>query len=190
MDCEEFVIDQTAPVITFHEVEDMTAYGKSDSAFAPYITIDDTNFDPAGVTVTMSRVKWDSEEEMTDFGGLNGSTWQLKELEQIPENDAVYTLNVRVQDMAGNPNSDETCVTFSLNRYGSVYVLGEETSALLEQYYTNEAQELTLTEYNLSNQADSWIDVSRNSEEETQLTKDTDYSVQQQGDPGNDCNWK
>lgn len=38
---------------------------------------------------------------MTDFGGLNGSTWQLKELEQMPENDAVYTLNVRVQDMAG-----------------------------------------------------------------------------------------
>ena len=190
IDCEEFVIDQTAPVITFHDVEDMTAYGKSDSAFAPYITIDDTNFDPTGVTVTMSRMKWDSEEEMTDFGGLNGSTWQLKELEQIPENDAVYTLNVRVQDMAGNPNSDETYVTFSLNRYGSVYVLGEETSALLEQYYTNEAQELTLTEYNLSNQADSWIDVSRNSEEETQLTKDTDYSVQQQGDSGNDCNWK
>ena len=190
IDCEEFVIDQTAPVITFHDVEDMTAYGKSDSAFAPYITIDDTNFDPTGVTVTMSRMKWDSEEEMTDFGGLNGSTWQLKELEQIPENDAVYTLNVRVQDMAGNPNSDETYVTFSLNRYGSVYVLGEETSALLEQYYTNEAQELTLTEYNLSNQADSWIDVSRNSEEETQLTRDTDYSVQQQGDSGNDCNWK
>ena len=27
-------------------------------------------------------------------------------------------------------------------------LLGEETSALLEQYYTNEAQELTLTEYN------------------------------------------
>lgn len=190
IDCEEFVIDQTAPVITFHDVEDMTAYGKSDSAFAPYITIDDTNFDPAGVTVTMSRMKWDSEEEMTDFGGLNGSTWQLKELEQMPENDAVYTLNVRVQDMAGNPNSDETYVTFSLNRYGSVYVLGEETSALLEQYYTNEAQELTLTEYNLSNQADSWIDVSRNSEEETQLTKDIDYSVQKQGDSGNDCNWK
>lgn len=190
VDCEEFVIDQTAPVITFHDVEDMTAYGKSDSAFAPYITIDDTNFDPAGVTVTMSRMKWDSEEEMTDFGGLNGSTWQLKELEQIPENDAVYTLNVRVQDMAGNPNSDADSVTFSLNRYGSVYVLGEETSALLEQYYTNEAQELTLTEYNLSNQADSWIDVSRNSEEEKQLTKNTDYSVQQQGDPGNDCNWK
>ena len=190
IDCEEFVIDQTAPVITFHDVEDMTAYGKSDSAFAPYITIDDTNFDPTGVTVTMSRMKWDSEEEMTDFGGLNGSTWQLKELEQIPENDAVYTLNVRVQDMAGNPNSDADSVTFSLNRYGSVYVLGEETSALLEQYYTNEAQELTLTEYNLSNQADSWIDVSRNSEEETQLTKDTDYSVQQQGDSGNDCNWK
>ena len=190
IDCEEFVIDQTAPVITFHDVEDMTAYGKSDSAFAPYITIDDTNFDPTGVTVTMSRMKWDSEEEMTDFGGLNGSTWQLKELEQIPENDAVYTLNVRVQDMAENPNSDETYVTFSLNRYGSVYVLGEETSALLEQYYTNEAQELTLTEYNLSNQADSWIDVSRNSEEETQLTKDIDYSVQQQGDSGNDCNWK
>ena len=190
VDCEEFVIDQTAPVITFHDVEDMTAYGKSDSAFAPYITIDDTNFDPAGVTVTMSRMKWNSEEEMTDFGGLNGSTWQLKELEQIPENDAVYTLNVRVQDMAGNPNSDADSVTFSLNRYGSVYVLGEETSALLEQYYTNEAQELTLTEYNLSNQADSWIDVSRNSEEETQLTKDTDYSIQQQGDLGNDCNWK
>ena len=190
VDCEEFVIDQTAPVLTFHDVEDMTAYGKSDSAFAPYITIDDKNFDPAGVTVTMSRMKWNSEEEMTDFGGLNGSTWQLKELEQIPENDAVYTLNVRVQDMAGNPNSDADTVTFSLNRYGSVYVLGEKTSALLEQYYTNEAQELTLTEYNLSNQADSWIDVSRNSEEETQLTKNTDYSVQQQGDPGNDCNWK
>ena len=60
----------------------------------------------------------------------------------------------------------------------------------MEQYYTNEAQELTLTEYNLSNQADSWIDVSRNSEEETKLTKDTDYSVQKQGDSGNDCNWK
>ena len=58
----------------------------------------------------MSRMKWDSEEEMTDFGGLNGSTWQLKELEQMPENDAVYTLNVRVQDMAGNPNSPKIII--------------------------------------------------------------------------------
>lgn len=79
----------------------------------------------------MSRMKWDSEEEMTDFGGLNGSTWQLKELEQMPENDAVYTLNVRVQDMAENPNSDETYVTFSLNRYGlCICNIGEGRSLL------------------------------------------------------------
>ena len=189
-DCEEFVIDQTAPVITFHDVENMAAYGRSDRAFAPYITIDDTNFDPAGVTVTMSRVKWDSEEEMTDFGGLNGSTWQLEELEQLPENDAVYTLNVGVQDMAGNLGSGADSVTFSLNRYGSVYVLGEKTSVLLGQYYTNEAQELTLTEYNLSNQADSWIDVSRNREGGKRLQAGKDYQVQVLGESGNDCNWK
>ena len=190
VDCEEFVIDQTAPVIAFHDVEDMTAYGKSDSAFAPYITIDDTNFDPAGVTVTMSRMKWDSEEEMTDFGGLNGSIWKLKELEQIPENDAVYTLNVSVQDMAGNPNRDVDSITFSLNRYGSVYVLGKETASLLERYYIREAQELTLTEYNLSDQADSWIDVSRNREEEKRLEKGKDYQVQVLGNSRNACNWK
>lgn len=190
IDCEEFVIDQTAPIITFHNVENMTAYGRSEDAFAPYISIEDTNFDPAGVTVTMTKARWDSEEELNGFGSLNGSSWYLDAIEETPENDAVYTLFVQVQDMAGNPNTEEDSISFSLNRFGSVYLLGEDTKELLDRYYTRESETLELTEYNLSNQADSWIDVSRNSEEEIRLAKDSDYTVSVTGDSGNDCNWK
>lgn len=190
VDCEEFIIDQTEPVITFHNVEDMTAYGKSEEAFSPYISIEDTNFDPSGVAVTMTKIRWDSEEELSSFGGLNGNSWYLDELTEIPENDAVYVLSVQVQDMAGNLNAGDDQITFSLNRFGSVYVLGENTKDLLNRYYTREAETLELTEYNLSSQEDSWIDISRNSEEEIRLEPGGDYSVSVSGDSGNDCNWK
>ncbi|MCC8139506.1 MAG: hypothetical protein LIO67_04245 [Lachnospiraceae bacterium] len=197
--CEEFVIDQTAPKIIFHAVEDQKAYGKGEveeenpgDVFAPYITIEDVNYNADEVSVTLTRAKWDvTDEELTGFGTLRGRTWYLDEIEETVDNDAVYTLTVQVRDLAGNENdAAEGSVCFSLNRFGSVYVLGEETQELIEEYYTNDVPTLTLSEYNLSSANESWINVTRDSEDSARLVEGEDYTATLTGDMDHDCNWK
>ncbi|MCD8249043.1 MAG: hypothetical protein LUC60_04205, partial [Lachnospiraceae bacterium] len=197
--CEAFVIDRTAPKISFHAVKDQKAYGKGEveeenvgDIFAPYISIEDVNYDSDEVSVKLTRSKWNTiDEELTGFGTLRGRTWYLNEIEETVDNDAVYTLTVQVTDLAGNENdASENSITFSLNRFGSVYVLGRETLNLLEQYYTKEEPTLTLTEYNLSRADETWIEVTHNDENSVQLMKNKDYTAAESVNPDSDCSWK
>ena len=97
-------------------------------------------------------------------------------IEPIKANDDVYTATGVVRDLAGNET--EASIVFSVNRYGSTYILGEDTQALLDQYYTNEPQALHVTEINVSGLTENRVTTSLNGEVTT-LEQGTDYSVQE-----------
>ena len=72
-----------------------------------------------------------------------------EELEEIIEDDGVYTLTVTYMDESGNEKNEE--VSFTVNRYGSVYVYGEYLAFLIEdggQYVRKIEEDLVITEYN------------------------------------------
>ncbi|MBO7355861.1 MAG: hypothetical protein J6U50_04450, partial [Lachnospiraceae bacterium] len=70
--------------------------------------------------------------------------------------DDVYVVTADVVDLAGNEASEE--ITFSVNRFGSVYVIDDATQKVIDDYYTNEAPWIYITEINIDEL--QWRDVS------------------------------
>ena len=81
-------------------------------------------------------------------------------------------------DKAGN--EVEGKILYSVNRFGSVYQYGKETSELLANYYTKEGQELQITETNVDTLTKSRITYSRGGEIVT-LTEGENYKVSMSG---------
>jgi hypothetical protein len=87
-------------------------------------------------------------------------------------------------DLAGN-EAIQTLV-FSVNRFGPVFVLGEGTKAMNNEYYVNDPQDVVVTEINVDDLVERNISVTRDGAIR-QLNSETDYLVSRQGD---DTTWK
>ena len=77
----------------------------------------------------------------------NGQSIKLEDFAHEKEVDDLYTMTAVVTDRAGNDT--EQSVMFSVNRFGSVYVMSTDTQELLDKVYTNEEQDLVVTEINV-----------------------------------------
>lgn len=174
-DVDEFVVDTTAPELEITGVEDHMAYSGD---VAPAITYHDINYDPSSANVSIVGVQHPEGENLTGtrtedaFGG----SFVCNNIEPVKENDDVYTATGVVSDMAGNET--EVDIVFSVNRYGSTYMFGEDTQALLDNYYTNTPQELHVIEINVDSQVSNMVTTSLSGELKT-LQQGTDYTVQE-----------
>ena len=96
----------------------------------------------------------------------------------IKANDNVYTVVVTAVDLAGNTSDD--AVTFSVNRFGSTYVISDETGKMLNEYLKfDDTTDVRVTEINPSG-----LDASQTAVELTRDTSNTtlsadDYTVEQ-----------
>lgn len=98
--------------------------------------------------------------------------------------DDMYTLKAVAADLAGN-RKEET-VTFSVNRCGSVYTLGEATERLAGEqgsYYTREEPELVILETNVDALTLREITSSHDGELKS-LKEGTDYQVSRSMEAG------
>lgn len=143
---KNFTIDTTIDKPAIGGVENGKSY-KED--VIPTINIDDVNY--ASSTVQLLRTqKDDINRDVTDQyitnKPSNRVTVSEDTFEKIKENDGIYTLNVSVTDMAGNTASDS--VTFTVNRFGSVYEYSRALVDLKDAYVQNVAGDIVITEYN------------------------------------------
>ena len=96
----------------------------------------------------------------------------------VKANDNVYTVVVNAVDLAGNTSDD--AVTFSVNRFGSTYVISDETGKMLNEYLKfDDTSDVRVTEINPSG-----LDASQTAVELTRDTSNTtlsadDYTVEQ-----------
>lgn len=173
-DVEEFTVDTTAPELEIGGVEDHMAYNGD---VAPSITYHDINYDntSAGVSITGYKHPEGSNLTGTRSDDAFGGSFVCDNIEVVKENDDVYTATGSVSDLAGN--TTEATIVFSVNRFGSTYILSRETQALVDGYYTNTPQTLQVTEINVSTLAEREVTTSLNGEVTT-LTEGTDYTVQ------------
>lgn len=117
---DEFVVDLTVPTITISGVEDHHAYN---GEVVPVISFaDEANFDASTVEYTLvgnkvGAVSYDASQVAEG----NGATVTFADFEHAITVDDIYTLTATVRDMAGNEYS--TQVTFSVNRFGSNFVV-------------------------------------------------------------------
>lgn len=148
---KEFTVDKTIAKPSITGVENGKAY-KND--VIPVISLDDVNFAEYEAVLTRTR-KGEKNVDVTDKF-INAITTNAKggsatndKFEKIADNDGIYTLKVTMSDKAGN--TEEETVTFTVNRFGSVYDFGEYLTKLVanggsfEQKIT---EDIVLTEYN------------------------------------------
>lgn len=153
-----FTVDKTIVEPTIGGVENGVAYNEgviptisfTDVNFATYeIRLLRTRFGDKDVDVTAQFLKGDPR----NGSGVSGS---YDYFENIAENDGIYTLTLSVTDLAGNTSSSTR--TFTVNRFGSVYVYDDYLISLIKdggQYIKKQdgadvaiTNDLVITEYN------------------------------------------
>ncbi len=179
---DSFVIDLILPVIEIVDIEDMSA---NNGTVAPVINVTDTNYDLEAVVLTMDGANNGVVEfDKTATAINNGQTFVYSDIPELQENDDLYVLTATAIDKAGN--EFESAVTFSVNRFGSVYILSDTTEELTNGYYTNQETTLQVQEINVDTLVAQDITYTKDSEVVT-LEKGTDYTVVESG---SNVSWK
>ncbi|WP_026652856.1 Ig-like domain-containing protein [Butyrivibrio proteoclasticus] len=177
-----FVIDTTAPEVTFSGVEN---YSANNGTVAPTVSYVDKNMDMEATVVTMTG----SNNGPVSVGNAvtkteNGFVVSYNDFAHDKSMDDLYTLSAKVYDLAGNESEEQ--IVFSVNRYGSVFVLGDAAKSLNENFYTNDPQDIVITEINVDELTYRDISISCDGDI-TELEKGSDYTVTAQG---SDTTWK
>lgn len=155
---DNFVIDQTIEKPVISGVENGRAY-KGD--VLPSISFSDVNYESCEVKLVRTRLGEKNVDVTKEFinavtEGSQGGTGSYDTFEKTVENDGIYTLTVKMVDKAGNEETEE--YTFTVNRFGSVYVYSDYLVSLIKdggQYITSVdnnttaiTEDIVITEYN------------------------------------------
>ena len=179
---DSFTVDQTAPELEFFDIEDKSA---NNDVVAPGVRYSDNNYTENGVEITLEGANHGEMELDGDRSSIpNGESIKMADFERTKENDDLYTMTAVIRDRAGNETEDS--VIFSVNRFGSVFVLSDETQELVDNYYTNEEQNLVVTEINVDSLVFNGISYGRDGEL-VNLEAGTDYEVKASG---SEVSWK
>ena len=137
----EIVLDKTKPSVEIAGVKDKKAYGYNDKdKVAPVFTFSDTNIDPENVSYKIYKISQDgsktdvtSKFDSTKSNVKNGAmTVSFNEFKSTSDVDGLYTIEISSKDLAGNENSDTK--VFSVNRYGSSFVIDDSMKDLIHSY--------------------------------------------------------
>lgn len=179
-----FTLDRTAPELEFFNIGDRTA---NRGAVQPGISFGDRNFLPGEVSITVRGARHDA---YTPSGvrsdTATGGTFVLDDFSHTPEKDDLYTLTAVIRDRAGNIT--EKSLTFSVNRFGSVYSFDKVAKEMLETYYLKECKAFTVYETNADRLTEQKVIVSRNGEI-IDVVQGRDYTVTDITDDG-DAGWR
>lgn len=183
---DEFTVDQTAPELEISingELKDpavdlMQAYN---GEVAPSISYHDVNYRQAATSVTITGYQNTNGTNLNGHASDNefGGSFVCDNIEAVPSNDDVYTCVGHVEDMAGNETDVE--IRFSVNRFGSNYILSAQTQELIDRRYTNSRPVIEVTEINVDTLEFQEITASMNGSL-VNLKEGTDYTVTESGD--------
>ena len=155
----EFTVDTEISKPQIEGVENGKSY-KGD--VVPSISYSDVNF--AEKEIKLLRTRRDeknvdvTEKYITGLKeGGDGASGINDTFKKIEENDGIYTLYVKITDLAGNEEAEE--VTFTVNRFGSVYVFDEYLISLKDAYKQAIEKKLVITEYNPDKLKEDSLDI-------------------------------
>lgn len=176
---EEFYVDLTAPTLEITGVADKSA---NKDTVAPIVRYYDTNFDVNNVTITLSGINNGVVKYSGTYANIeNGQTYTYADFERVQKVDDIYTLTATLTDLAGNETTQT--ISFSANRYGSVYDL-RAVEDILNKYLSVE-QDIVFTETNVDSldREGILIKLTKNGTP-TDLVEGTDYTVEVSGGNG------
>lgn len=157
---EQLTIDTDikAPTLSINGVGHSGDSGAYNKDVTVSYSFEDVNYDTNNIRLT--RTKFDTVEDVTsEFVGTNITADGGSGSFQIPSkvaNDGIYTLTVNMADKANH--TTESRMTFTVNRYGSVYVYDNYLASLIKdggQFITIKGdnkvaitEDLIINEYN------------------------------------------
>ncbi len=164
-----FYVDKTAPTLEITGVK-----SANNGAVIPIVSYSDTNYDDSAVVITLKgynrkEVKLDGEYKEQH----NGKIFTFKNFAKDKSIDDIYTLTAKLTDKAGNMS--EKTVLFSVNRFGSTYMLSESTEKL-NGSYVKTPQDVVITEMNLNKLDNIKVTLFKNNETII-LKENTDYRI-------------
>ena len=112
-------------------------------------------------------------------GGEEGNL-SFQNFPEEPDTDDVYRLSAKIVDMAGNETTEE--LWFSVNRFGSTYLLSDRAKAL-QGTYQKEGEEILISEINADEVLSSALTLYRN-EEKHALSEGGEYQTTRSGGNG------
>lgn len=177
---EDFYVDKTAPNLSITGVADKSA---NNGDVAPVVTYSDTNFNKDAVTITLSGINNGKDLKYTgSYANIaNGQTYTYANFEKVQSVDDIYTLTAKLTDMAGNET--EATITFSANRFGSVYNLTGLEDILTKYLQTEEDIVFTETNVDSLEREGIKIKLTKNGTP-SDLVEGTDYTVEVTGGNG------
>ena len=148
---KNFTVDTKIDKPVISGVENGKAY-KGD--VVPTIDFSDINYSDYSVSLVRTRKDEKDVDVTADFIkdmniSAQGGSGTNNTFDSIQDNDGIYTLTVKVTDLAGNEAEDS--VTFTLNRFGSVYTYNDYLSSLIQDggaYVKSIDKDIEITEYN------------------------------------------
>lgn len=174
---ERFLIDQTPPQLEILKVLDHSA---NRGVVAPMIRCQDANFDSEGVHLALEGYHNGRQKILEERTTLeDGVQIQLEDFSYTPQFDDLYVLRVIASDLAGN--KQEKSITFSVNRFGSVYTFDSITEQLAGEngrYYTNQEPDIIVTETNVDTLEFQEITCNQNGKIHT-MTEGVDYLLEE-----------
>jgi len=172
----EFIIDMTPPEITVEGLRHTEAFS---GEIYPVITFKDAHFDDYAAQVNFSLANGQSTYLFRADAFYDGTTKTISvdDISRIPENDNVYIMQATVTDRAGNTTTETRM--FSINRFGSTYLISAETRSFLDQYI-DAPKDVVITEINPSGlkEDETLMRLSRNVESVETLQEGRGYRVE------------
>ena len=114
------------------------------------------------------------------FAGGEEGNLSFQNFPEEPDTDDVYRLSAKIVDMAGNETTEE--LWFSVNRFGSTYLLSDRAKAL-QGTYQKEGEEILISEINADEVLSSALTLYRN-EEKHALSEGAEYQTTRSGGNG------
>ncbi len=168
---QTFTIDTTLPELVISGVVNETAY-KGD--VNPVVTGSDTNFDASMFAINLTGVNRKTVNPDGSYSIIeNGSVFTFKNFAKEKEVDDIYTLTANLTDKAGNSSSQT--ITFSVNRFGSTYVLGASI-AKIQGTFVRTPEDVVVTETNPNKLSNIKVTLFKNDATRT-LVEGEDYEV-------------
>ena len=161
-----FSVDRTPPSIEILGLEPNSANRGEVEAEIRFV---DKRLMPGSASVELSRLdgmgrgKEYQYQELLEDGGVVIKTLLPENFPGTEEVDGLYLLRAAGTDRAGNRTERE--LSFSVNRYGSVYAAAGETEEWLcagEYPYLSEEREVVIREYNVDPVEDFQVSLGRN----------------------------